>query len=180
VKTEGSRGNSGGPFPAVSTGELMRDIERAVRDDRRTRLVARGGASEYKDEQLFTEVESLLRRALEERDRDVLLLPDLLADEDEWLLQTHLRFSSHRPVIGRFVVALKRRVLLPILRWLYEYSLENFRRQQRVNRLIFACLEELAIENAKLRIALTKLQHDRPVDRQEQAHRPGDAAAGSR
>ena len=37
------------------------------------------------------------------------------------------------------------------MRWLYEYSLENFRRQQRVNRLLFACIEELAIENAHLR-----------------------------
>jgi hypothetical protein len=33
---------------------------------------------------------------------------------------------------------------------LYEYSLENFKRQERVNRMLFACLEELAIENARL------------------------------
>jgi hypothetical protein len=51
----------------------------------------------------------------------------------------------------RFVVFVKRRLLLPATRWLYEYSLENFRRQQRVNALLFACVEELAIENAKLR-----------------------------
>ena len=31
-----------------------------------------------------------------------------------------------------------------------DYSLENFRRQQQVNRILFACLEELAIENARL------------------------------
>ena len=34
-------------------------------------------------------------------------------------------------------------------RWLYEYSLENFRRQQRLNLILFACIEELAIENAQ-------------------------------
>ena len=38
------------------------------------------------------------------------------------------------------------------MHWLYEYSLENFRRQQRVNRLLFAAIEELAIENARLRL----------------------------
>ena len=51
----------------------------------------------------------------------------------------------------RALIFLKRKLLLPISRWLYEYSLENFRRQQRVNRMLFACIEELAIENAKLK-----------------------------
>jgi hypothetical protein len=40
------------------------------------------------------------------------------------------------------------------MRWLYEYSLENFRKQRRINTVMFACLEELAIENARLRQAL--------------------------
>ena len=36
-------------------------------------------------------------------------------------------------------------------RWLFEYSQDNFRRQDHLNRLLFACIEELAIENARLR-----------------------------
>ena len=36
-------------------------------------------------------------------------------------------------------------------RWLFEYSQENFRRQQRINAVLFACIEDLAIENARLR-----------------------------
>ena len=36
-------------------------------------------------------------------------------------------------------------------RWLYDYLLDNLRRQQRINRLVFACVEELAVENARLR-----------------------------
>jgi hypothetical protein len=48
----------------------------------------------------------------------------------------------------------KRRLLLPLTRWLFEYSQENFRRQDRLNRVLFACIEELAIENARLRRAL--------------------------
>jgi hypothetical protein len=80
-----------------------------------------------------------------------------MSDEKEWELQTHLRFSSHRPILGTLIVFVKRWVLLPVTRWLYEYSLENFRRQQRVNRILFACLEELAIENARLRQDLRRL-----------------------
>ncbi|MFN7985490.1 MAG: hypothetical protein U0Q11_26925 [Vicinamibacterales bacterium] len=45
-------------------------------------------------------------------------------------------------------------MLLPLMRWLYEYSLENFRKQRRINQVLFACIEELAIENAWLRQAL--------------------------
>jgi hypothetical protein len=54
-------------------------------------------------------------------------------------------------VLGPVIILFKRRVLLPLMRWLFEYSLENFERQQRVNRILFACIEELAIENARLR-----------------------------
>ena len=42
-------------------------------------------------------------------------------------------------------------------RWLYEYSADNFRRQEHVNRMLVACIEELAIENARLRRDLGRL-----------------------
>jgi len=93
----------------------------------------------------------VLRRALDARDHDVLLLPDFMTSEDDWQLRLHLQWASHRPVVGPALIFFKRRVLLPLMRWLYEYSLENFRRQRRVNLVLFACIEELAIENAKLR-----------------------------
>lgn len=128
----------------------MQSLEETTRAERRKRLLARGGASDFRDAELFAAVERVLRRAVEERDPDALLLPELLGDDEDWVLQGHLRFSSHRTVIGPVIVFLKRRLLLPLTRWLYEYSLENFRRQQRINRLLFACLEELAIENVRL------------------------------
>lgn len=129
----------------------MREIEEDVRLARRKRLLARGGASEYLDPGIYADVDAVLRRALEARAHDALLLPDFLSGESDWQLATHLRFSSHRPIFGPLIVFLKRRILLPLTRWLYEYSLENFRRQQYVNTVLFACIEELAIENAKLR-----------------------------
>jgi hypothetical protein len=129
----------------------MHDLEDDVRRARRKRLLARGGAADYRDEAVYERVDTLIRRALEARDHDALLLPDLLSGEEEWQLALHLRFTSHRPVIGPLLIFLKKTLLLPFNRWLWEYSLENFRTQRRVNAILFACIEELAIENARLR-----------------------------
>src|SRR5258705_7936159 len=134
----------------VSVERVMREIEDDLRRERRMRLLAKGAPAEYRDQEIYTAVERVLRRAVEGRDHDAVLLSELISDDEEWRLKTHLTFSSHRPVVGPIVVFFKRHVLLPLTRWLFEYSLENFQRQQRVNRILFACIEELAIENAKL------------------------------
>ena len=139
-----------GKASAVSVERLMHEIADDLRGERRQRALARGGPPEYRDPEIFAAVEGVLRRAVEGRDLDASLIPALLEDEEDSRLQTHLRFSSHRPLAGPMIIFMKRRILLPVMRWLYEYSLENFRRQQQVNRILFACLEELAIENARL------------------------------
>ena len=135
----------------IEVDRLMREIEDDVRRARRKRLLARGGAADYRDSDVYEQVDIILRRALEARDHNALLLTDFLSSDPDWQLSTHLRFSSHRPIIGPMLLFAKRRILLPLTRWLYEYSLENFRRQQRINTVLLACIEELAIENAKLR-----------------------------
>ena len=122
---------------------VMSDIERDVRARIRRHLIKRGGAAEYEDEATFD--------AVDERNRDATLLPELLDSDLDWRLQTHLTLSTHRPAVGRFILLAKRRLLLPLTRWLFEYSQENFRRQDHLNRILFACIEELAIENARLR-----------------------------
>jgi hypothetical protein len=138
----------------VEVKGLMREIEDDVRHIRRKRLLARGAAAEYADPAVYAKVDEVLRRAVEARDPEALLLPDLLTSEADWDLSLHLKYSSHRPAAGGLIIWVKRRVLLPLMRWLYEYSLENFRRQRRINTVLFACIEELAIENARLRQAL--------------------------
>lgn len=138
----------------VEVERLMRDVEDDVRRLRRKRLLARGGASDYRDESIYAGVDGVLRRAIEARDHDALALPDYLSSEADWDLSLHLTYASHRPLVGRALIAIKRRVLLPLMRWLFEYSLENFRRQRRINQVLFACIEELAIENARLRTSL--------------------------
>ena len=133
----------------------MREIENSVRDELRRRVLARGGPRDYRDADVFRSVESLLRRSADRPDENA-LLPEFLGPEADWRLQTHIRFSSHRPVIGALLVFGKRRILMPLMRWLYEYNVDNFRRQERLNRALVACVEELAIENARLRRDLEK------------------------
>jgi hypothetical protein len=135
----------------VGAKALMDDIERDVRSRLRRHIISRGGAAEYEDEAIFERVRAVLGRAVDERNPGALLLPELLDSDVEWELQTHLRLTTHRPVVGRLILLVKRRLLLPMTRWLFEYSQENFRRQQRINAVLFACIEDLAIENARLR-----------------------------
>ena len=135
----------------------MHEIEDRVRDELRRRLLARGGAPEYQDPEVFRSVDRLLRRAADRPDEHA-LVPEFLGPESDWRLQTHLRFTSHRRLMGPLVLFVKRRMLLPLTRWLYEYSVGNFERQERVNRLLIACIEELAIENARLRRDLEQVR----------------------
>jgi hypothetical protein len=37
------------------------------------------------------------------------------------------------------------------MRWLFEYTHDNLARQKKVNEVLFACVQELAIQNAVLR-----------------------------
>jgi hypothetical protein len=106
-----------------------------------------------------------MARAADRRDLDVLLLPELLADEDAWKPAVDLRISSHRPIVGPVIVFVKRRLILPLVRWLFEFTEDNFRRQDYVNRVMMACLEELAIENARLRRAIDAANSESPGGR---------------
>jgi hypothetical protein len=45
---------------------------------------------------------------------------------------------------------------MPVFRWLFEYSHDNFERQRRVNQVLFACVQELAVETARLRQELQR------------------------
>ena len=135
----------------------MRQIESDVRSGIRRRLV-RHGMPAYEDERVFERVRTLLQHAADGRDLDVLLLPELLGDQVEWKLEPTLKLSSHRPAAGPVILFFKRRVVLPLTRWLFEYSQDNFKRQDHLNRILLACIEELAVENARLRADLDNLR----------------------
>jgi hypothetical protein len=85
------------------------------------------------------------------------LLPELLGDPETWRLDTAMRYRSHRGGVGGAIIFVKRRLLMPVLRWLFEYSRDNFERQRRMNDVLSACVQELAIETARLRQDLHRL-----------------------
>ena len=130
----------------------MADLQGRVRDRLRADLLRHGASAAFADPALFAEVERLLERAANTGNAQALILPQLLGDEETWRLQIAMRYESHRArAAASSLIFLKRRILMPVFRWLFEYSRDNFERQQRVNGVLFACVQELAIENARLR-----------------------------
>ena len=129
----------------------MSELRARVRARLREHL-ARDGTPVVDDPDLFADVERLLQSAANVAPTDRLILPELLGDPSTWRLETAMRYSSHRaPASAGAIAFVKRRVLMPVLRWLFEYSRDNFERQRRVNHVLFACVQELAVENARLR-----------------------------
>jgi hypothetical protein len=141
----------------VATEDVMAEVRARVRDAVRTRLV-RSGVREFEDEAIFLAAERLLDRALQQKDRQLLLLPELLDDEDDWRVNPSLRLASHRPIAGGAIIWLKQKLVLPVTRWLYDYSRENFARQERLNFVVMACLQQLAVENARLAARVDALE----------------------
>ena len=137
---------------APSTDAVMADLQERVRTRLRADLVRHGASPALDDPALFAEVEALLRTAAECTQPAALLLPELLGNPDTWRLDTAMRYQSHRGgAAARAIVFVKRHLLMPVHRWLFEYSRDNFERQRRVNQVLFACVQELAIETARLK-----------------------------
>jgi hypothetical protein len=148
----------------VRVDAVMGEIERDVRARLRRHLIKRGGAADYQDEAIFDAVHAVLARAVDERNLDATLLPELVDGDVDWRLQTHLALTTHRPgLVGRCILLVKNTFLLPMTRWLFEYSQDNFRRQDHLNRILFACIEELALENARLRRDITPASAGKPA-----------------
>ena len=88
------------PVP-VDVKDLMREIEDDVRAHaaqasaraRRRCGLSRSGCR-------MRGSTSVLRRAIEARDPEALLLPDFLSSEADWDLSLHLKYASHRPATG--------------------------------------------------------------------------------
>jgi hypothetical protein len=136
----------------------MTELHARVRERLRAQVIASGGSPAFEDPALFADVESLLHTAASTFDSTKLILPELLGDPDTWRLNTAMRYQSHRNKgPASVLIFVKRRVLMPLFRWLYEYSRDNFERQRRTNLVLFACVQELAVETARLRRELRAL-----------------------
>ena len=139
----------------VAVDAVMADLRGRLRERLREQLLRQGASRAFEDPAIFAEVEALLQSAVDAEAPRTLVLPELLGDPDGWRLETAMRYRSHRSgAAASAILFLKRRVLMPAFRWLFEYSRDNFERQRRVNQLLFACVQELAIETARLRAEL--------------------------
>jgi hypothetical protein len=136
----------------VSVDVVTAEIHARVREALRLELLRHGASDALTDPTVFAELDRLLRNAVSHSNPPSLLMPELLGDPASWRLDTAMRYGSHRGgSVARSIVFVKQRLLMPVLRWLFEYSHDNFERQRRVNDVLFACVQELAIENARLR-----------------------------
>jgi len=135
--------------PNLPVDDVMAEVRAQVRARLRAELARTDPGSPLLTGGLFDEAEAIYRKALARR--RLLMMPSLLLDEAEWELATSLRFSSHRAVAGRLVLFAKRRLVLPLTRWLYEFSRDNFERQARVNETLMATIETLVVEVLTLR-----------------------------
>ena len=145
----------------VPVDAVMTEIHGRVRERLRPQVLASGGSSDFEDPALFADVEALLHAAAGTPESAKLILPELLGEPDTWRLTTSMRYQSHRAKGPASVLLfLKRHVLMPVFRWLYEYSRDNFERQRRTNQVLFACVQELALETALLRREIRRLSDD--------------------
>jgi hypothetical protein len=136
----------------------MAELQGRVRERLREQILRHGGSPGFEDPALFADVERLLFGAASTVDPNALVLTEILGDPDTWRVDTAIRYQSHRAGLAASArIFLKRRVLMPVFRWLFEYSRDNFERQRRVNHVLFACVQELALETARLRRDVRRL-----------------------
>jgi hypothetical protein len=142
---------------SIDAATVTAELQRRVRERLRQHLLDHGGSRALEDAELFAVVEHILQSGTDAANSNALILPEMLGDPATWRLRAALRYESHRGrVFGGFAVFVKKRLLMPVFRWLFEYSRDNFERQRRVNDVLFACVQELAIETARLRLELER------------------------
>ena len=141
----------------ASTDQVMAELQGRVRERVRAELVRHGASAALEDPALFADIDTMLRAAIERSQPAALLLPELLGDPSTWRLDTAIKYQTHRGAAGAPIIFVKQRLLMPLLRWFYEFNRDNFERQRRINQVLFACVQELAIELAKQRRELQAL-----------------------
>ena len=109
-----------------------------MRERLRGQLVE-AGSEAFADPAVFADVEGVMRAAVSTPEHTRPILPELrrarhLAPHDQDGVSIA---PGHR--CGIPILFVKQRVLMPLLRWLAEYSRDNFERQRRINHVLFAC-----------------------------------------
>jgi septal ring factor EnvC (AmiA/AmiB activator) len=127
----------------------------------RDRIEARRRGGVLYEDEVRSEASLWLSEILIERAASESSLHQQLDSLGDWRLQLHPNFTSHRGRIGRLGVWVKRRILLPPLRWLLEPVESNAWRQDRLNIKLLHLIEEMAWEIGRLKSRLARLEKSR-------------------
>ena len=141
----------------VSTEAVMEEIRGRIRDDLHARLIGHGARDDFAERAVFDEVDRVFAQALAHDDPRALLLPARL--EEPWRPTLSLDFPGHRGRLAAGAIRFaKSRLVLPVVRWLFEYAQENFRRQHHLNVVLMATVQTLAADQARLKARLAELE----------------------
>ena len=94
-------------------------------------------------------VEQIQEQTQEVLDGRDFVWPEIVMRNQDWQLETRLVVSSHRKVLGPLLIGFKK-LSMPFVRWLHEYSQKNFTRQKQLNEALIASYEVLAMKHSQL------------------------------
>lgn len=129
----------------------------------RDRIEARRRGGVFYEDEVRSEASLWLSEILIERAAGESSLHQQLDSLGDWRLQLHPNFTTHRGRVGRLGVWVKRRILLPPLRWLLEPVESNAWRQDRLNVKLLHLIEEMAWEIGRLKSRLARLEKAGPA-----------------
>src|SRR6185436_9119812 len=106
------------PDNPVAVDAVMAELQGRVRERVRQDLLRHGASAAFEDAAIFSAVEDLFRRATDRSQPAALLLPEVIGQPSAWRLDTAMRYQSHRGgAAASFILFIKRRLLMPALRW---------------------------------------------------------------
>lgn len=141
----------------MSTESVMREVRDRARADLHARMIAQGAGDDFDSRAVFDAVDELFTQALAHHDHRALLLPAYF--DEAWKPALSLDFPGHRHRLTAGVIRFaKIRLVMPVVRWLFEYAQDNFRRQHRVNVALMAIVQTLAADHARLKARLADLE----------------------
>jgi hypothetical protein len=141
----------------VSTEAVMSAVREQVRAELFARMVLKGSGDDFDSRAVFDGVDDLITKALDHDDvRGLLIAARLNAP---WQPAYSLDVTSHRHgLAGRSIQFVKARLVAPVVRFVFEHASENFRRQQRVNLALMACLQTLVADHVRLEARVASLE----------------------
>ncbi len=134
----------------VSAEAIMEDIKKSIRE----RIITSTSA----DADILREIDDTFRHAVSLENTDNLFLSRYMRYNEDWCIDKPFIHTSHRRFIGPVIVFIKKILITPLTRWLFLYTSERFKRQQRNNEILLAYAESLTIKHFELSQRVRELE----------------------